>query len=132
MILVTGATGLVARPLIELLVAEGARVRAVSRSPQTAGLPDGVEAVARPGVFDGVSALFLHPRAVARGAVELLDLARRHGVRRVVALSASNVDDDLAEQPSHSRGDRNKEAEQASVDSGLEWVSVFGSLCLPK
>ncbi|MEV1249284.1 NAD(P)H-binding protein [Nonomuraea sp. NPDC050022] len=124
MILVTGSTGLVARPLIELLVAEGAKVRAVSRSPQTAGLPDGVEVVARPDVFDGVSALFLHPRAVASGGVELLDMARRNGVRRVVALSASNVDDDLADQPSRFRGDRNKEAEEAAIGSGLEWVSL--------
>ncbi|MEV6159851.1 hypothetical protein AB0L53_56890 [Nonomuraea sp. NPDC052129] len=90
--------------------------------------------MARPDVFDGVSALFLHPRAVASGPVELLDLARRHGVRRVVALSAGNVDDDLAEQPSRFRGDRNfigdrnKEAEQAAVGSGLEWVSVLNSL----
>src|SRR6266487_115223 len=46
------------------------------------------------------------------------------GVQRVVALSAINVDDDLDEQPSRYRGDRNKEVEDAAVASGLEWVSL--------
>jgi uncharacterized protein YbjT (DUF2867 family) len=45
-------------------------------------------------------------------------------VRRVVALSATNIDDDLAEQPSRYRGDRNKEAEYAAAESGLEWTSL--------
>jgi uncharacterized protein YbjT (DUF2867 family) len=44
--LVTGATGLIGRPLVETLLAEGAAVRAVTRDPHNAGLPAGVEAVA--------------------------------------------------------------------------------------
>jgi hypothetical protein len=36
-------------------------------------------------------------------------------VKRVVALSAMNVDDDLDEQPSRYRGDRNKEVEDTDV-----------------
>jgi NAD(P)-dependent dehydrogenase (short-subunit alcohol dehydrogenase family) len=43
MILVTGATGTVGRPLIELLASEGVKVRAVTHNPQAAGLPAGVE-----------------------------------------------------------------------------------------
>ncbi|MDZ5441934.1 NAD(P)H-binding protein [Micromonospora sp. 4G57] len=46
MILVTGATGTVGREVVSLLVARGERVRAVSRTPATAGLPAGVEVVA--------------------------------------------------------------------------------------
>ena len=38
-IVVTGATGNVGRPLVAELVAAGARVRAVTRTPKTAGLP---------------------------------------------------------------------------------------------
>ena len=38
MILVTGATGTIGRPLIDLLVGEGAEVRAVTRNPLAAGL----------------------------------------------------------------------------------------------
>jgi uncharacterized protein YbjT (DUF2867 family) len=131
MILVTGATGTIGRPLIDLLAAEGARVRAVTRDPHAAGLPAGVEVVegdpSRPGtiapLLQGVTALFVHPRAVGDAAAELVALARRRGVKRVVAMAAMNVDEDLDKQPSRYRGDRNKEAEDAA-GSGLEWVSL--------
>ena len=118
MLLVTGATGTVGRPLVELL--RGQRVRAVSRSATE--LP-GAEVVAEPD-FTGVSAVFLNPRAVGLGAAELLAQAKKQGVRRVVALSAINVDEPLDHQPSRFNGDRNKEVEAAAVDSGLEWVSL--------
>jgi uncharacterized protein YbjT (DUF2867 family) len=135
MILVTGATGNIGRPLIDVLVGEGARVRAVTRNPQAAGLPADVEVVegdpSRPETLAsslrGVSALFLNPAAVRDSAVELVALARKQGVKRVVALSAINVDDDLDKQPSRYNGDRNKEVEDAAVGSGLEWVSLRSS-----
>jgi uncharacterized protein YbjT (DUF2867 family) len=135
MILVTGATGTVGRPLIEVLSTAGVEIRAVTRNPQTAGLPDGVEVVrgdpSRPDTITpalrGVTALFLHPRAVGDAAFELLALAREQGVRRVVALSAINIDDPLDQQPSRYNGDHNKEAEDAAVASGLEWVSLRSS-----
>jgi uncharacterized protein YbjT (DUF2867 family) len=115
MILVTGATGNIGRPLIDVLVGEGARVRAVTRNPQAAGLPADVEVVegdpSRPETLAsslrGVSALFLNPAAVRDSAVELVALARKQGVKRVVALSAINVDDDLDKQPSRYNEDRN-------------------------
>jgi len=132
MILVTGATGTVGRPLIEVLSTAGADIRAVIRKGQAAGLPAHVEVVvgdlSRPETIApalrGVTALFLHPRAVGDAAFELVALAREQGVQRVVALSAINIDDPLDQQPSRSNGDRNKEAEQAAVASGLEWVSL--------
>jgi uncharacterized protein YbjT (DUF2867 family) len=118
--------------LIDLLRAEGADVRALTRNPSHAGLPRGVDVVegdpSRPDSvaesMDGVTALFLHPRAVGDAAFDLVTLARQSGVRRVVALSAANIDDDLSEQPSRFRGDRNREAEQAAVESGMEWTSL--------
>ncbi|KAA2255226.1 NAD(P)H-binding protein [Solihabitans fulvus] len=134
MIVVTGATGAVGRPLVEVLSGLGAGVRAVTRAP--GGVPPGGAQVvvgdpARPqtmaAALDGATALFLHPRAVGEAAEELVALAAEHGVRRVVALAAANVDDDLAAQPSRHRGDRNKEAEDAAVTSGLEWVSLRAS-----
>ncbi|MFI9718233.1 NAD(P)H-binding protein [Streptomyces sp. NPDC052396] len=132
MILVTGATGTIGRPLVDILHAEGANVRALTRDPQAAGLPADVEVTegdpSLPGTvassLEGVTSLFLHPRAAGDGAAELLALARERGVKRVVVLSAVNVDDDLAVQPSRYRGDRNKEVEEAAVGSGLEWVSL--------
>jgi uncharacterized protein YbjT (DUF2867 family) len=122
MILVTGATGNIGRPLVELLVAQGAKVRAVTRSPEP-GLPAAVEI--EPAVsLAGVTTLFLNPRAVGKSVGYLVARAYAEGVRRVVALSAINVDDDLANQPSRYRGDFNKEVETAAVESGLEWVSL--------
>src|ERR1700750_2089300 len=44
-ILVTVATGNVGRPLVELLAAAGAHVRAVTRDPASARFPAGVEVV---------------------------------------------------------------------------------------
>lgn len=120
MILVTGATGNVGRPLVELLVAEGAKVRAGTRNPQ-ADLPDGVEASSS---LDGVSAIFLNSRALGDTVGPLLARARAEGVQRVVALAAINVDTPEETQPSRYTGDRNKELEAAAIDSGLEWVSL--------
>jgi uncharacterized protein YbjT (DUF2867 family) len=135
MILVTGATGTVGRPLIDVLVSEGAKVRALTHNPQAANLPAGIELadgdLSRPDtiapLLEGVTALFLHPRAVGLAAAELLALARQQGVQRVVALSAMNVDDPLDQQPSRYQGDRNKEVEDAAVQSGLGWVSLRAS-----
>ncbi|TDE59654.1 NAD-dependent epimerase/dehydratase family protein [Nonomuraea mesophila] len=132
MILVTGATGTIGRPLAGLLAAEGVKVRAVTRDPDAAGLPGGVEVVAgdpgRPSTLapalEGVSQVFLHPRAVGLAAAQVLALAKERGVRRVVVLSAINVDDPFEEQPSRVNGDRNKEVEDAAIASGLEWVSL--------
>src|SRR6266545_4038226 len=91
MLVVTGATGTIGRPLVDVLVAQGAEVRAITRNPLAAGLPAGVDVVegdpSRPDTvapfLEGVTALFLHPRAVGTSAVELLALARDRGVRRV-------------------------------------------------
>src|SRR6266536_3295799 len=99
MILVTGATGTIGRPLVDLLAMEGAEVRAVTRDRRAAGLPADVEVVegdpSRPDTIapflDGVTGLFLHPRAVGLAAGELLALARKQGVKRVVALSAAHT-----------------------------------------
>lgn len=135
MIMVTGATGTVGRPLVALLKAHGVTVRAVTRSVGTGRLPSGVvpvtadltrtEDVAE--ALSGVDALFVHPRAVGESAGKLLAIAAEQGVRRVVVLSAINVDDDPEYQPSRFNGDRNKEVEDAVVGSGLPWVAVRAS-----
>lgn len=134
MILVTGATGTIGLPLVELLSAAGAPVRALARriGTRTNALPAGVEMVpgdlSRPATIvaalRGVTTLFIHPRAVGEAAPTLLALAAEHGVEHVAVLSAINVDEDLAWQPSRVNGDRNKEVEDAVVASGLPWVSV--------
>jgi uncharacterized protein YbjT (DUF2867 family) len=124
-ILVTGATGNVGRPLVTQLVNAGAEVRAVTRHPDTAQLPAGVQVAASAAAgLPGASAAFLNSRALGEELADVVRLARRAGVTRLVALSAINADDDFARQPSRFRGDRNKEVEQLAVDSGLEWVSL--------
>jgi uncharacterized protein YbjT (DUF2867 family) len=99
MIVVTGATGNVGRPLVETLAAAGEQVTAVSRRP--AELPKGVAHrqadLAQPEslrpVLDGAEALFLlvagsgekiDPRAI-------VDVAKAGGVRRVVLLSSQGA-----------------------------------------
>ena len=132
MILVTGATGNVGRPLVAQLLARGAKVRAISRHPNTAGLPDEAEVVeadpSRPEslheCFDGITAIFLNARAVKTAAPEVLNLAKEAGLVRAVALAAANVDEDHARQPSRWRGDFNAELERAVMASGLEGVSL--------
>jgi uncharacterized protein YbjT (DUF2867 family) len=112
MLLVTGATGTIGRPLVDVLVNQGAKVRAVTRNPQATDLPAEVEVVkgdpSRPDTIapflEGVTALFLHPRAVGLAAGELLTLARQRGVQRVVAQSATNVDDPPTSSPPATKG----------------------------
>lgn len=124
-ILVTGATGNVGRPLVTQLANAGVKVRAVTRHPDTAGFPAGVEVVSSAvEALPGVSAVFVNSRALAEELAAVLELARLEGVARLVALSAINADDDFSLQPSRFRGDRNKEVEQLAVDSGVEWVSL--------
>ncbi len=124
-ILVTGATGNVGRPLVNHLAEAGVAVRAVTRQPDSAQFPAGVEAVGSAAAgLRGASAVFLNSRALGDELAAVVDQARSEGVTRLVALSAINADDDFSRQPSRFRGDRNKEVEQYAVDSGLEWVSL--------
>jgi uncharacterized protein YbjT (DUF2867 family) len=98
-ILVTGATGNVGRHLVERLAAEGRAVRALTRDPARARLPEGVEAVA--GDFedlasleralDGVEGLHLMTTFGPRNetvphSAQLASAALAAGVKRVTLL----------------------------------------------
>jgi uncharacterized protein YbjT (DUF2867 family) len=97
-ILVTGATGTVGRPLVEQLLADGHRVRALTRDPGRAQLPPGADVVrgdldhpgTLDGVFTGVDAVHLitfgadyQPLA---DAPEIVERAVTAGVRRATVL----------------------------------------------
>jgi uncharacterized protein YbjT (DUF2867 family) len=128
-ILITGATGNVGRPLVDELVRAGVAVRAVSRNPETAGLPSEVEMFESvPDALHGASAVFLNSRALGDSLSTVVELAVATGVGKLVALSAINADDDFSRQPSRVRGDRNREVEQVAVASGLTWVSLRPSV----
>ena len=95
-VLVTGATGHVGRIVVELLVAAGVQVRAMTRRPD-ATFPASVDTVvgdllspASLGpVLAGVDRMYLFP--VAATAREVVAAAARAGVARVVVLSSAAV-----------------------------------------
>lgn len=102
-ILVTGATGLVGRHVVQQLARRGAKVRALVRDPTNAHLPKGVEIAqgdqldvdALRQAFQGVSTLFLLNAVVAdefTQALITLNVAREAGVKRVVYLSVIHSD----------------------------------------
>jgi NAD(P)-dependent dehydrogenase (short-subunit alcohol dehydrogenase family) len=92
MVLISGATGNVGRELVNVLLAEGTTVRAVSRNTDTAMLPSESQLIqgdpSRPQTLaralSGADAILLSPRALAGAAGELLTLAASNGVRRAV------------------------------------------------
>lgn len=118
-ILVTGATGSVGRLVVDQLVeAGGAEVRALTTDPAKAALPDGVEVVTgyvgRPesmiAALEGVDRVYLAP--VPRTAEEVLSMAQRAGVERVVDLSGKEGG------PWHA-------VSTAVEASGLEWTHLM-------
>ncbi|WP_399924118.1 NAD(P)H-binding protein [Streptomyces kanamyceticus] len=105
MIVVTGATGNVGRALVGRLTAEGTPVRALTRAPDRAGLPESVDVGhldlsgdrPRPAdlapLFEGASGLFLHLQAAGTHTAALLEAARASGVRHVTVLSSGIIQD---------------------------------------
>jgi uncharacterized protein YbjT (DUF2867 family) len=127
MILVTGATGKVGREATRQLLELGLDVRALSRTPEQAGLPGGVEVVAGSPAdptsldeaFAGVSAaLIVLSGEVAEEAANVASAARRTGLGRIVLLSSAGV---LHPVP-HGIADEHRAAEQAVRASGAAWT----------
>ncbi|MER6512939.1 SDR family oxidoreductase [Nonomuraea sp. NPDC001636] len=124
MILVTGATGNVGRHLVDLLLGAGEQVRAISRNPERAGLPDGVEVVKADmsqaedlrAALRGADRAFLLPAA---GQVDgFLREAARAGLGHVVLLSALAV----TMKQAGVLGSAHAEYERAVAGSGLPWT----------
>ena len=127
MVLITGATGNVGREVVNLLLAEGVKVAAVSRNPETAMLPSEVQATkgnpSEPqsiaSALDGVEALLLSPRAVDGAVGELVTLAASKGVRRAVVLSALTAQYGGGYQRF---ADGFRAFEDAAKNSGVDWT----------
>ncbi|WP_411140399.1 SDR family oxidoreductase [Streptomyces sp. x-80] len=134
-IVVTGAAGNIGRSLVGRLLAEGAAVRALTRDPARAGLPDGVETL-RAELTDeaslepllaGADALFLNLAAGGgQAAAAVTGAAVRAGIRRIVLNSSVSVTDTPADEENHIAR-MHAGVERAVRDSGLEWTFVRGS-----
>ncbi|MFJ9085968.1 SDR family oxidoreductase [Streptomyces sp. NPDC102384] len=136
MIVVTGATGNIGRPLTQALAEAGEQVTAVSRNAvqasaqASAATPDGVRHVAadlaEPAglapALDGAKALFLllsgdlhSPEA---RPADIIDLAVANGVRRVVLLSSQGV----STRPLGPTRVAMRALEDSLRESGLDWA----------
>ncbi|MEV0228731.1 NAD(P)H-binding protein [Nonomuraea sp. NPDC050786] len=124
MILVTGATGNVGRHLVNLLLQAGEQVRAISRNPERADLPEGVEVIRADmsreedlrAALQGADRAFLFPAA---GQVHgFLSEAAKAGLGHVVLLSALAV----TMKQAGVIGSVHAEYEQAVAGSGLPWT----------
>ncbi|MFF1640621.1 SDR family oxidoreductase [Streptomyces sp. NPDC058246] len=128
MIVVTGATGNVGRPLTQALAQAGAQVTTVSR--HAAAAADGARHMpadlAHPqsltAALDGAKALFLllsgDLHAPEASPADIIDLAAASGVRRVVLLSSQGV----ATRPHGVSRIAMRAVEDALRESGLDWT----------
>jgi uncharacterized protein YbjT (DUF2867 family) len=127
MIVVTGATGNIGRPLTQALAEAGRQVTAVSRHP--AAVPDGVrhvvadlaEPAALKPVLTGAKGLFLllsgDLHAAGANPGDIIREAAAAGVRRVVLLSTQAV----VTRPSGQTRIAMRALEDQLRESGLEW-----------
>jgi len=127
-VLVTGATGLIGRHVVAALVAAGVPgVRALSRTPEGARLPAGVEVVegdlvvpsSLDPVLDGASAVLL--ACVTADVSAVLARAVDAGCERVVTLSSASAP---WERPAPRESRFFLRIEEAVEQCGAEWVHV--------
>ncbi|MFF3599544.1 SDR family oxidoreductase [Kitasatospora indigofera] len=128
MIVVTGATGNVGRPLTRALARAGHQVTAVSR--HAAAMPDGVRHLAADladptglePALTGAQALFLllsgDLHAAGARPADIIGQAAAGGVRRVVLLSTQGV----ASRPFGATRIAMRAVEDVLRESGLEWA----------
>lgn len=128
MILVVGATGQFGRQAVEALAAAGTQVRALTRKPGDAGLPEGVEVVGgdltRPETLEAAvrgvkKVLLVLPYGLDPGG--LLAAAQKAGVEYVVFLSAATIDDHATEQRDVISA-YHANVERAIQDAGFGWT----------
>ncbi|GLW10155.1 NmrA family transcriptional regulator [Microtetraspora sp. NBRC 13810] len=130
MIVITGATGNVGRPLAQALATAGERVTAVSRGVRDVTVPEGVrheradltDPESLRAVLQGADALFFQDTGTSAHLLrpaDILDVAKAGGVERVVLLSSQAVET-RPETVSH--GGVGQSIEDAVRRSGMEWT----------
>src|SRR4051812_33934611 len=128
-ILVTGATGTVGRQVVSQLLATDARIRALTRNPDSAGLPPEVEVVrgdltapaALEECLDGVEAVFLVWTAPAGAVPAAVDRIAKHARRMVFLSSPHRTPHPLFQQPNPAAA-MHAEIERLIEASGLRWT----------
>ncbi|MFF2554415.1 NAD(P)H-binding protein [Nocardia sp. NPDC058058] len=128
MFLVVGATAHFGRQAVDALLTAGHPVRALTRRPESAQLPEGTEVVAGDltdaGSLDaalaGVSAIFL-VLPYQMDVAPVLSAAQRAGVQRIVFLSSGAVVDGAEQQPDVI-AQYHRDVERAIEQSGIEWT----------
>ncbi len=144
-ILVTGATGNIGRCVVDRLVGAGQRVRAMTRTPQGAHLPAGVEVAygdfelpeTWADVLKGIERVYLFPFAyvISESDVGFVSEAVQAGVRRFVVHSAAAAafppgddqnDQSISPLRRHLAMERDAHREQELLveASGAEWTHV--------
>ncbi|MGW0520902.1 NmrA family NAD(P)-binding protein [Crossiella sp. NPDC003009] len=133
-ILVTGASGTIGGEVLRQLLAAGHPVRALTRDPARAGLPEAAEVVAGnlaepdslTGLFTGVDRMFLAPAfALTSTAAQVVAAATNAGVRRIVTLSSGAVvDDEPGVDDAGYHHAAEVTVERAVEAAGVEWTHV--------
>ena len=103
-ILVTGSTGIIGQQVLNNLAGQQVNVRALTRSPERASFPDGIEAVkgdltdpqGMRAVMEGVDTLFLlvanAPDELTQ-AIQAVNIAREKGIKGLVYFSVIRADE---------------------------------------
>jgi uncharacterized protein YbjT (DUF2867 family) len=128
-ILVTGATGTVGRQVVSQLLASDVQIRALTRNPEAARLPNDVDVVrgdltipeSLDGCLDDIDAVFLVWTVPADSAAAVVERMARH-TRRIVFLSSPHrTPHPLFQQPNPLK-QLHAEIERLIEASGREWT----------
>jgi uncharacterized protein YbjT (DUF2867 family) len=128
-LLITGATGRVGRQVVSQLLATDARIRALTRKPEVAGLPAEVEVVrgdltdpeGLERCLEDVGAVFLVWTAPADAAAAAVERIARHA-GRIVFLSAPHKTPHPFFQQPNPMAAMHAEIERLIEASGLRWT----------
>jgi uncharacterized protein YbjT (DUF2867 family) len=128
-VLVIGASGNVGGQVIAQLPATGTRIRALTRNPETAGLPEYVEVVTGDltvpetldACLDGIEAVFLVWTVPTATASSVLERIARRAQRVVLLSSPHKTPHPLFQQPNPLRA-QHAQIEQLVERSGIQWT----------
>lgn len=130
-ILVTGATGNIGREVVAELLRNGTSVRAMTRNPDAAQLPRGVEVVrgdliVPPDIddaLDGIDTLFLVWTAPATAVAAAIDRVAANAKRVVLLTSPHQTPHPFFQQPNPMAA-MFADIERRIMQSGLRWTFV--------